>query len=66
MGGLVEEQVEKSISALVEQNSELAKEVAESDYKINKIEVEIDESCAQLIGIIHFNQITQVKVSSSL
>jgi phosphate transport system protein len=50
MGGLVEDQVEKSISALIEQNSELAKEVAESDYKINKIEVEIDESCAQLIA----------------
>jgi phosphate uptake regulator len=29
MGGLVEEQVEKSISALIEQNSELAKEVAD-------------------------------------
>ncbi|NYT27728.1 phosphate signaling complex protein PhoU [Candidatus Thiodubiliella endoseptemdiera] len=50
MGGLVEDQVEKAINALIEQNNELAKEVAESDYKINKIEVEIDENCAQLIA----------------
>uniref|UniRef100_UPI0034DDFAF1 phosphate signaling complex protein PhoU n=1 Tax=Candidatus Thiodubiliella endoseptemdiera TaxID=2738886 RepID=UPI0034DDFAF1 len=50
MGGLVEDQVEKAINALIEQNNELAKEVAESDYKINKIEVEIDEDCAQLIA----------------
>ena len=50
MGGLVESQVENAISALIEQNDELAKKVAESDYKINKIEVEIDENCAQLIA----------------
>ncbi len=50
MGGLVESQVEKAISALIEQNNELAKEVAESDDKINKIEVEIDKKCAQLIA----------------
>ena len=50
MGGLVEAQVENAISALIEQNDELAKKVAESDYKINKIEVEIDENCAQLIA----------------
>jgi len=50
MGGLVEAQVEGAISALIERNDELAKKVAESDYKINKIEVEIDENCAQLIA----------------
>lgn len=50
MGGLVEAQVENAVSALIEQNDELAKQVAESDYKINKAEVEIDENCAQLIA----------------
>lgn len=50
MGGMVEAQVVSAVSALIEQNDELAKQVAESDYKINKIEVEIDENCAQLIA----------------
>ncbi|SMN15598.1 Phosphate transport system regulatory protein PhoU [uncultured Candidatus Thioglobus sp.] len=50
MGGMVEAQVESAVTALIEQDDELAKKVAESDYKINKIEVEIDENCAQLIA----------------
>ncbi|CAC9959775.1 Phosphate transport system regulatory protein PhoU [uncultured Gammaproteobacteria bacterium] len=50
MGGMVESQVKNAVSALIEQNDELAKKVAESDYKINKIEIEIDENCAQLIA----------------
>ncbi|WP_428087398.1 phosphate signaling complex protein PhoU [Candidatus Thioglobus sp.] len=50
MGGLVELQVKSAIHALIEKDEELAKKVAQSDYKVNKFEVEIDEDCAQLIA----------------
>lgn len=50
MGGLVEAQAENAIKAMLERNAELANEVATSDYKVNKMEVEIDEDCVQLIA----------------
>jgi len=50
MGGLVETQAEKSVKALLERNAELAEEVATSDYKINEMEISIDESCVQVIA----------------
>ncbi len=50
MGGLVEAQAENAIKAMLERNAELAHEVATSDYKVNKMEVEIDEDCVQVIA----------------
>lgn len=50
MGGLVEAQAENAIKAMLERNAELANEVATSDYKVNKMEVEIDEDCVQVIA----------------
>jgi len=43
MGGLVETQVSNGIRALMESDSAIAQHVAEDDYKINALEVEIDE-----------------------
>lgn len=50
MGGLVENQTENAIKALLERNEDLATQVASSDYKINKMEVDIDEECVQVIA----------------
>ncbi len=51
MGGLVEKQVENALLALTRSDSSLADEVATSDYKINSLEVSIDEECTQLIAL---------------
>lgn len=50
MGGLVESQLSNALKALMEQNSDLAEEVAYSDYRVNDMEVTIDEECAQIIA----------------
>ncbi len=50
MGGLVETQVNNGIRALVESDSAIAQHVAEDDFKINAMEVEIDEECLQILA----------------
>jgi phosphate transport system protein len=50
MGGLVETQVNLGIRALMESDSSIAQKVAEDDYKINAMEVEIDEECVQILA----------------
>ena len=50
MGGLVEAQFDSAIKALAEGDSELALRVAESDYKVNRMEVAIDEQCSRILA----------------
>ena len=50
MGGMVEKQVENALLALTRSDSSLAEEVATSDYKINSMEIAIDEECTQVIA----------------
>jgi len=50
MGGLVEEQIGHAIDALVKGDTTLAETVATEDYKVNKMEVNIDEECSQIIA----------------
>ncbi len=50
MGGLVEKQVDNALVALIRSDSSLADDVATSDYKINSMEVAIDEECTQVIA----------------
>ncbi len=50
MGGLVELQIEKTLSALQEDNSELVGDVASIDEKVNRLEVEIDDECTQILA----------------
>ena len=50
MGGLVEQQVEKGLTALLESDGDLGQEVATADFEVNSMEVEIDEECIQILA----------------
>ena len=50
MGGLVEIQADNAVKALLENDHELAKEVAAGDDVINQMEVDIDEECTNVIA----------------
>ena len=51
LGGLVEEQIRGAVTALVDQNVELAQQVIRDDYKINSLEVSIDDECTQILAL---------------
>lgn len=49
MGGLVEDQLSNALTAIVEGDSGLGESVMTGDFKINALEVEIDEECNQIL-----------------
>jgi phosphate transport system protein len=51
MGALVEEQIRNSIQALVDRNSDQARQVIANDHQVNALDVEIDEDCLRLIAL---------------
>ena len=51
MGGLVEEQIMNALAALAEFDSEIGERVVRDDYKINRLEVQIDEECTRIIAL---------------
>lgn len=50
MGGIVEDQLGRAVKALVEGNTKLAKQVVADDYRVNALEVEIDEECTRIVA----------------
>jgi phosphate transport system protein len=50
LGGLVEEQVASAVKSLLEGNVELAERVIADDYKVNTLEVSIDDECTQILA----------------
>ena len=50
MGGLVEEQFGRVMTALMDGNADQAALVAAEDYKINQFEMEIDEECVLILA----------------
>jgi phosphate transport system protein len=50
MGGSVESQIEDALRALTERDSDLAIRVVENDLSVNKLDVEIDETCLRLLA----------------
>ncbi|MGB5331556.1 MAG: phosphate signaling complex protein PhoU [Woeseiaceae bacterium] len=50
MGGLVESQLSQAIAAIVSGDSELGLQVARDDYKVNNLEVSIDEECGRILA----------------
>ena len=51
MGGLVEEQVNNAIEALIQGNTELAEQVIAQDHRVNALDVAADEACTQIIAL---------------
>jgi phosphate transport system protein len=51
MGGLVEDQIQKSIKSLVERDTELANIVIERDHEVNRLDVDIDDLCIRLLAL---------------
>jgi len=50
MGGLVEQQLQNGINALISGDSRLGEEVAQLDHKVNSMEVAIDEDCSRILA----------------
>jgi phosphate transport system protein len=51
MGGLVEDQIRRVMTALLERNGELAQEVIDRDRQVNAYDVEVDETCVELLAL---------------
>lgn len=51
LGGLVEAQIESSVRCLMESDTVLAEAVIRDDYKVNSMEVSIDEACTQILAL---------------
>jgi phosphate transport system protein len=51
MGGLVEDQIRRAMTALVERDGERAQEVIERDAQVNAYDIEVDEKCVELLAL---------------
>jgi phosphate transport system protein len=51
MGGLVEEAIGRTLTALVERDSDLARTVIRDDARVDRLELEIDELCTAILGL---------------
>ena len=50
MGGFIEQQIGDAIQALVTGDAALGEQVAKNDYRVNEMDVAIDEECNQIIA----------------
>jgi phosphate transport system protein len=50
MGGLVEQQLSDALVALIEGDNERGEHVVTNDYRVNAIEVELDEACTHILA----------------
>lgn len=50
MGGLVEQQLERAVDALIGSDVELAEQVIADDHRVNGMEVYIDEECSRILA----------------
>lgn len=50
LGGLVEQAIERSVRSLVDRDSELASQVIHDDVEIDRLELEIDELCTEILA----------------
>jgi phosphate transport system protein len=51
MGGLVEDQIQKAVSSLVDRDSNMAAMIIERDKEVNTLDVEIDDLCIRLLAL---------------
>ena len=50
MGGMVEQQLANAMKALLEGDISIAEDVVAGDYKVNALEVAIDEECSRILA----------------
>lgn len=50
MGGLVEEQIIEALKALRDADGTLGEQIVKADFRVNALEVEIDEECTRIIA----------------
>ena len=50
LGGMVEQQLANAVTALIEGDSNLGVSVARDDFKVNGMEVSIDEECSRILA----------------
>jgi phosphate transport system protein len=50
MGGLVEQQIVDALKALTEGDSTLGRAIEQQDYKVNQMEISIDEECSRILA----------------
>jgi len=53
MGALVEDQIRRALQALTDRNDALALEVIDRDRQVNAYDVELDETCVNLLTLHH-------------
>jgi phosphate transport system protein len=51
LGGLVEQAIGRSVRALVQRDSDLAREVISGDDEIDRLELEIDQMCLEVLAL---------------
>lgn len=51
MGALVEDAIGRAMTALVDRDPELARETIGRDHLVNRLEVEVDEHCIELLAL---------------
>jgi phosphate transport system protein len=51
MGGFVEDQLSRCLMALIDADSSLGRAVASDDYKVNGMEISIDDECSRVLAI---------------
>jgi phosphate transport system protein len=51
MGGLVEDQIRRVMTALIERDGDLAQEVIDRDAQVNAYDIEVDEKCVELLAL---------------
>src|SRR5437016_2382177 len=51
LGGKVEAEIAQSMRALTERDSKLAEQVVGADREVNRLELEVDESCRRLLAL---------------
>ncbi|WP_163557923.1 phosphate signaling complex protein PhoU [Halomonas sp. NO4] len=50
MGGLVEQQVQQAIQALLDGDSRLAEQVSDGDHQVNEMQLKIDDECTRVLA----------------
>jgi len=50
MGGLIEQQLKNALTAMADNNIELAQQVIDKDQEVNEFESNVDEDCARIIA----------------